>query len=177
MLDICSTSIILTLLQNFKRLSACLINIHIPQASHWHHIAARLGADENGTLGPVLKTFRDSERMCEDVWVVCTWKWGKSVRAFSLLKHVQDGSICSSLFSSNSSRPAQHPNSTDICKVSWTPLERGEWSLHPNSFIAVGRGLTEASHSWDKDQRGMTVVPHDPSQPGELRESISNSNI
>lgn len=63
MLDICSTSIILTLLQNFKRLSACLINIHIPQASHWHHIAARLGADENGTLGPVLKTFRESERM------------------------------------------------------------------------------------------------------------------
>lgn len=34
MLDICSTSIILTLLQNFKRLNACLINIHIPTASH-----------------------------------------------------------------------------------------------------------------------------------------------
>lgn len=33
MLDICSTSIILTLLQNFKRLNACLINIHIPRAS------------------------------------------------------------------------------------------------------------------------------------------------
>lgn len=53
MLDICSTSIILTLLQDFKSLSASLIKIHIPQASHWHHIAARLSADENDTLGPV----------------------------------------------------------------------------------------------------------------------------
>lgn len=33
MLDICSTSIILTILQNFKGLNACLINIHIPKAS------------------------------------------------------------------------------------------------------------------------------------------------
>lgn len=59
MLDICSTSIILTRFQNFKRLNACLINIHIPPASPRHHIAARLTADENGTLGPDSKTFRD----------------------------------------------------------------------------------------------------------------------
>lgn len=58
MLDICSTSIILTLLQNFKSLSASLIKIHIPQASHWQHIAARLSADENDTLGPVSDALR-----------------------------------------------------------------------------------------------------------------------
>lgn len=87
MLDICSTSIILTLLQNFKRLSACLINIHIPQASHWHHIAARLGADENGTLGPVLKTFRDSERMRADMWAAFTWKGGERARLLSFKAH------------------------------------------------------------------------------------------
>lgn len=58
MLDICSTSIILTLLQDFKSLSASLIKIQIPQASHWHHIAARLSADENDTLGPLSDALR-----------------------------------------------------------------------------------------------------------------------
>lgn len=114
MLDICSTSIILTLLQNFKRLSACLINIHIPQASHWHHIAARLGADENGTLGPVLKTFRDSERMCVDVWVVCTWKGGERVRFLSFKAHPRWEHLHPSILSPL--QQASSPNSTDICK-------------------------------------------------------------
>ena len=73
MLDICSTSIILTLLQNFKRLNACLINIHIPPASHRHHIAARLAADENDTLGPDSEAFRDSESgsLCSVCVSVC----------------------------------------------------------------------------------------------------------
>lgn len=115
MLDICSTSIILTLLQNFKRLSACLINIHIPQASHWHHIAARLGADENGTLGPVLKTFRDSERMRVDVWVVCAWKGGERVPlSLSFKAHPRWEHLHPSILSPL--QQASSPNSTDICK-------------------------------------------------------------
>lgn len=48
MLNICSTSIILTLLQKHR----CILNQNsYSPASHGHHIAARLAADENHTLG------------------------------------------------------------------------------------------------------------------------------
>lgn len=55
MLDICSTSIILTLLQNFKRAERMLNQHSYSQSEPRRHIAARLSADENGTLGPDLK--------------------------------------------------------------------------------------------------------------------------